>query len=333
MRILVTGSSGFIARFLIPALASNGHSVVGMDKRLPEAAFGDYFTFVHGNILDERKVMEAARGIDMIIHLAAEHQDFGVPEKLYYDVNVGGTKTLLKHAGLANIENFIFYSSVAVYGANTVPSHEDMPPCPSTPYGRSKLMAEEEVLQWSSAKKGRKTLVIRPAVIFGPYNYANMYRLISSIARRTYLKVGDGTNIKSVGYVENIVAATLFLLERLRPGFDVYNYADSPHLKSHEMASIIAGELDVRLPGIMLPKNLALALCLPFDLLARITRINLPITSARIKKFTTPTHHLADKIIRTGFTPPFKLQEGLKKMVNWYKVSESKNGRRLQAEP
>ena len=97
MNILVTGSSGFIARFLIPGLAAKGHTVVGIDKR-PGGAFGDHFRFVHGDILDDEAVDSAMPGIDLIIHLAAEHKDFGVPEALYYRVNVDGTEKLLQHA-------------------------------------------------------------------------------------------------------------------------------------------------------------------------------------------------------------------------------------------
>ena len=81
MNILVSGSSGFIARYLIPALVAEGHSVIGIDKR-PGPSYGGRFRFVHGNILDDRAVENAMDDVDLIIHLAAEHKDFGVPEAL-----------------------------------------------------------------------------------------------------------------------------------------------------------------------------------------------------------------------------------------------------------
>lgn len=329
MNILVTGSSGFIARFLILNLASRGHTIIGLDKREGTVDFGDYFTFIHGNILDEEIVKKAMPGVDMVTHLAAEHQDFGVPEKLYYEVNVKGTEILLKQAGENGIKDFVFYSSVAVYGDNQDPSHESLDPDPVSPYGKSKLMAEKAIEKWHKQDKERKVLIIRPAVIFGPYNYANMYKLISSIDKKRYINVGDGKNIKSVGYVENIADATLFLMDRLKPGIEVYNYADSPHLESCVIASLIAKALNVKLPRVKIPVVVALSLMYPFDLIATATNINLPITSYRINKFTTSTHHLADRIAKLGFIPRFTIEEGLKKMVAWYASSEMASHRKI----
>jgi len=55
-----------------------------------------------------------------------------------------------------------------------------------------------------------------------------MYRLIQSVAKRRYIGVGDGDNIKSIAYVENIGRGALFLMDRWRPGVETFNYADSP---------------------------------------------------------------------------------------------------------
>ena len=192
-----------------------------------------------------------------------------------------------------------------------------MKEAPANPYGESKYLAEICLRKWYDENNNRQVLVIRPAVLFGPYNYANMNRLISAIARKRYISIGDGQNIKSAGYIENIVAANLFLMERMGPGLEVYNYADAPHLKSREIAQIIADALHVKLSPINIPRKLAIILATPLDVCAKLTNINFPITSDRIKKFTSPTHHLAQKIVDAGFKAPYTLEEGLKKMVEW----------------
>jgi len=317
MNILVTGSSGFIARFLIPALAAKGHAVVGIDKRTGPA-FGDYFRFVHGNILDDGAVASAMSGADLIIHLAAEHKDFGVPEGLYYQVNVDGTEKLLQHASRHRIRNFIFFSSVAVYGDCPVPTNEAVAPAPDSPYGKSKLLAEQRIEAWAAHAAEHKGVIVRPTVIFGPYNYANMYRLIQSVARRRYVGVGDGANIKSVGYVENIAAAALFLMERMEPGIAIYNYADSPHMPTRDLIACIARSLRVKVPSLRIPTPLALACAFPLDLVAKATKKDLPLTAKRIAKFTNSTQHHADKILRAGFAPPYSLETGIQRMTAWY---------------
>lgn len=317
MNILVTGSSGFIARFLIPDLAAKGHAVIGIDKRIGPA-FGDYFRFVHGNILDDGAVASAMPGVDLIIHLAAEHKDFGVPESLYHQVNVDGTEKLLQHAARHQIRDFIFLSSVAVYGDSRVPTTEALAPAPDSPYGRSKLLAEQRIEAWAAQAPERKGVIVRPTVVFGPHNYANMYRLIQSVARRRYVGVGDGANIKSIGYVENIAAAAMFLMERMQPGVAIYNYADSPHMPTNDLIACIATNLRVKVPSLRIPKPLALACALPLDVIAKATKKDLPLTAKRIAKFTNSTHHQAEKILRAGFAPPYSLETGIQKTIAWY---------------
>ena len=321
MNILVTGSSGFIARFLIPALAASGHAVIGIDKRTGPA-FGGYFRFVRGNVLDDGAIDRAMPGVDLIVHLAAEHKDFGVPESLYYEVNVDGTEKLLQHASRHGISSFIFFSSVAVYGDSRVPTDETLAPAPDSPYGKSKLLAEQRILAWAAQAPERKAVIVRPTVIFGPYNYANMYRLIRSVARRRYVGVGDGANIKSIGYVENVAAAASFLMERMEPGVEVYNYADSPHMPTLDLIACIARSLGMKVPSLRIPRPLALACALPLDLLAKATKKDLPLTAKRIAKFTNSTHHQADKILRAGFAPPYALETGIQRTIAWYTANQ-----------
>jgi nucleoside-diphosphate-sugar epimerase len=323
MRIMVTGSSGFIARFLIPELAIKGHEIVGIDKR-QGPAFGDYFRFVLGNILDDRAVNTAMQRIELIVHLAAEHKDFGVSETLYHKVNVDGTSNLLRFAAQAGVREFVFFSSVAVYGERLIPTHEDLVPAPESAYGKTKLLAEEKIQEWASADHGRRAVIVRPTVIFGPHNYANMYRLIRSISKRRYIGVGGGNNTKSVGYVENVVAATLFLIARMKTGIEIYNYADSPHLTTRELVRCIADNLQVGVSLLNISKPVALAFARPLDLIAKTTGLDLPLTAKRIDKFTSSTHHLADKVRAIGYEAPYSIESGIGKTVAWYRESQAR---------
>lgn len=320
MKILVTGSSGFIASFLIPALYAVGYSVRGIDKREVCYDLGPDFEFVHGNILDDDKVNEAMEGVDAVIHLAAEHQDFGVSKELYYEVNGRGMECLLSAAVSEGVDKFVFYSSVAVYGARSEPTTEGLAPRPDNDYGKSKLLAEEKLRNWTAQDGRRSGIILRPTVIFGPRNLANMYRLISAIDRGRFLMIGDGSNIKSVGYVENLVSFTIYLLEKMQPGLKIFNYSDPPHMISRSLVAKIAQNLEKRLPRFSVPDWLAFGLGRGLDIVSRVTGRNLPITGARMKKFTTPTHHLAPAVDGTGFVRPFSLDEGLRRTIEWYRA-------------
>jgi nucleoside-diphosphate-sugar epimerase len=317
MRILATGSSGFIARFLIPQLLSMGHEVIGVDIRLGPQ-FGDGFHFIQGNILDPDILNGSMGPIDLVIHLAAEHKDFGVPDSLYHKVNVDGTVNLLRCATRCAVRKFLLFSSVAVYGTTSVPTYEGLMPSPDLPYGASKLLAERAVLEWTQVGGNRASIIIRPTVVFGPFNYANMYRLIQAVAKRRYITVGDGRNIKSVAYVENLTSATVFLIDRMKAGVDTFNYSDTPHFTTNELVRCIAGQLGLRVPLVRIPKALALTCALPFDALAKATGRDLPLTAKRIEKFTLATHHLAEKIRDQGYNQPYALEEGIHKTIEWY---------------
>jgi nucleoside-diphosphate-sugar epimerase len=130
--------------------------------------------------------------------------------------------------------------------------------------------------------------------------------------------IGNGRNIKSIGYVKNVAAATLFLIDRMRPGIEIYNYADSPHMTMRELVACIAKNLRVKVPSIRIPRPLALACAFPFDVVAKATRKDLPLTAKRIAKFTCPTHHEAEKIRRAGFIPPYSLEAGIGETIAWY---------------
>ncbi len=318
MNIAVTGSRGFIGGHLIPALSQAGHQVQGLDQavRPGELTHRD----VTGDILDPDKVLQALAGAETVIHLAAEHKDYGLTREDYYRTNQQGTRTMLECAGEAGISQFIFYSSVAVYGA-AQGADEDQVPQPENHYGASKLAAEAEVAAWAAENPSRRALIIRPTVVFGPENYANMYRLIDAICNGTFYWIGRGENIKSVAFVHNLVAATLFLLDRDQPGLQIYNYSDQPQMPMNQLVPIIAGLAGVKMPRLRVPYRLALAAGGLVQGLGRLTGRQYPLSLARVRKFHESTEYPAEKIRALGFVQPFTIEMGLEQTLAWRKTA------------
>jgi nucleoside-diphosphate-sugar epimerase len=320
--IFLTGNAGFIGKYLTTLLIGKGNSLRGIDIR-PRKDIVYGFTQVEGNILDGTIVCQSMKDIDTIIHLAAEHKDFGVTEADYFRVNEQGTKTLLEEATNTRIKKFIFYSSVAVYGAQSNTT-EETPPVPNNPYGASKLAAERLVTAWAKEDPSRTAIIIRPTVVFGPHSKANIFRLIRQVCDGRFLMVGNGANVKSIAYVRNLVDATIYLKEKCRNGLHVFNYADEPHLQTKDLVRLI-GTIAGRKPQrFYIPLSLAVAGGSGFDLLGKMTGIDFPINTARLKKFTMPTHHHAKKIRDFGFTPRFTIEEGLRQHIEWYKGGGAK---------
>jgi nucleoside-diphosphate-sugar epimerase len=297
--------------------------VINLDLEEPKSEYKSLY--IKGDIRIKKDVERAIKGnnITTIISLAAMHHDFGISELEYFETNEKGTEVICDVASEENINTIVFYSSVAVYGANVTPSYEGMLPNPNMPYGASKLAGEKILEKWASEKSSRRVLIIRPALVFGTNNTANMYKLIHQIDLGIYFHIGKANNVKSIAYVKNIVDATLFLLTKLAEGVSIYNYADEPHLTSKEIANTISKKLDKKIK-ITLPKQLGIILGLPFDLIIKVTGKNLPISSARVKKLATETYHLAEKVIDDGFNAKYSTQQGLEEMVEWYEKSNQK---------
>lgn len=315
-KILITGGSGFIGSHFHSVIPNR--NLVNLD--LNEPAFKYQSTFTKGDIRKEDDVRKAikGKGIKTILSLAAKHHDFGIGHDEYFDTNEEGTAVICKVSSEFNIKEIVFYSSVAVYGIREEISTEIMTPKPDSPYGASKLAGEKVLEKWAEEDSTRKVLIIRPTLVFGPNNMANMRNLIRQIDTGLYFHLGKADNIKSIAYVENLVSATLYLMERMKPGVSIYNYADEPQLSSREIGEIIAETLNKKI-RITVPKSLGIMMGIPFDALIKVTGKNLPISSARIKKLGTQTYHSAQKIFSEGFRPEFTTEEGIKKMVDWYK--------------
>ncbi|MBE0433497.1 NAD(P)-dependent oxidoreductase [candidate division WOR-3 bacterium] len=322
MRILVIGAAGFIGQFLARRLAEDGHAVVGLDVNPNPPSTRDMLEYRTGDLCAREDVLAAAKGADLIITLAAKHHDFGVSREEFFHVNETGTEILLEVAGSHGIKKLVFYSTVAVYGTRNEPSTEDMEPRPDSDYGASKYAGEILIYKWCNGDKHRSAVIIRPTVIFGPNNYANVYNLIDTIYKRKFIFVGKGDNIKSVAYVENLVDATLFLMDRMNPGIQIYNYSDEPQMTIEQIVETITGFLPHGIPKKKIPLWLVTSFGSIFDCLARITGRNYRITSARMKKFATSTHHRADKIRALGFRQRIDTKEGFRRMVEWYLATQ-----------
>ncbi len=317
--VLITGGSGFIGTHIISMFPNI--RFINADINAPKVEHSNCINYKADvrSESDMRPLFEKHR-FSCIFHLAAAHKDFGVEQEEYFGVNEGGTALVTRIAGEFGVKKIIFYSSVAVYGERNAPTTDFTSPHPTNDYGASKLAAENVLSQWYAQDESRTVIIIRPALVFGEGNVANMFRLIDQINRGRYFNVGKGENIKSIAYVKNLAEATIYLFTHQECGIHIYNYADQPHLKTSEIGLTIASALGKPKPK-SIPKGLLLMMAKPFDIIIKLSGKDLPISSMRVKKYGTQTFHQAQQVFADGFKPRFSTQEGLARMVAWYKES------------
>ena len=281
------------------------------------------------NDIDSLNQLAGAR---TIINLAAVHRDNIRPISRYDDVNVQGAKNVCKAACKHGINKIIFTSSVAIYGFAPADTDESGEPNYFNDYGRTKYLAEQIYKAWQKEDPESRTLVIvRPTVIFGEGNRGNVYNLFRQIASRRFVMVGNGLNIKSMAYVENVSAFLEYCL-LFKPGLHIYNYIDKPDFDMNALISgvrkVMFGKTNV---GLRLPGFIGIALGYFADLVAIIIRKPIALSSIRIKKFMGTTQ-FASSISNTDFVPPVSLTEGLTRTLRYEFLEDNSEKRTFETE-
>jgi len=318
MKAIVTGSSGFVGGYLVPGLKKTGIKVVGIDRVCPRNAKPD--EFINCDLCNLSAYGGVLSKDDVVFHLAAAKGDWGLLKIDYVKDNVTATEALLKSCDRAGTRKHIFFSTVAVYGPSKLPKDETSYFAPTIAYGRSKVDAERLYEKYIREHSDACIVVLRPSAIFGVNEppSTNIYRLIEAIRNGHFLMVGDGSALKSTSYIENTIAATLFLLNNLNIGISNYIYVDEPILTTRQLVMMICQSLGIPEPAGKIPLSIAQPIAVVADVIGALTRIDFPITAARIKKFCTPTNFTSQKIKADGFVPSVRIEDAINRTVQWH---------------
>ncbi|HEY7751573.1 MAG TPA: NAD(P)-dependent oxidoreductase, partial [Ignavibacteriaceae bacterium] len=166
MKYLITGGAGFLGINLVRYLHQKNHSVRSLD--IADFDYKDMLEkveIIKGDIRNKDAVEKSMQGIDIVIHTAAALPLYK-PEDIF-STDIDGTKNLLEAAERHKVQRFVHISSTAVYG---IPDHhpllEDDKLDGVGPYGKAKILAEEECLKFR--KRGMCVPILRPKSFIGP---------------------------------------------------------------------------------------------------------------------------------------------------------------------
>ncbi|MBL1407265.1 NAD-dependent epimerase/dehydratase family protein [Sphingobacterium faecale] len=313
MKIAIIGGSGFIGTNLIRLLVQNqDYELLNLDKS--QSTDFSYITRIV-DVLDEDGLTKTLNSVDLVVLLAAEHQDNVHPISLYYEVNVQGMRNVLSAMEKNEVKRLVFTSSVAVYGLDKDNPDESFSADPFNHYGRSKWEAELVLQEWYANHQDWNINIIRPTVVFGEGNRGNVFNLLNQIASNRFMMIGKGQNQKSMSYVGNVAAFISFLFQNNKCGYGVYNYVDKPDLTTHAIVYNTGRVLDKPISSLRIPYWIGMAGGYAFDILAFLTRRKFAISSVRVRKFCATTKYDATKVQRSGFEAPFTMEEGLERTL------------------
>ena len=291
MTISVTGSSGYIGGSLAEELES--HESVSKVRRIdrsPTSSIDERTIILDLARVSVGKLAEVLKGTDYLFHLAAARTDWGLSYAEYHHDNAVATKNLIDAAQQAGVTQWIYFGTVGVYGRS--------------------LFRAARSYGWNVG-------VIRPSAVFseGQPDNTNIFRLIEANRKRRFVLIGEGAQIKTTSYLQNTVDAAIWLfnrvMEAVTPEIQAFNYVDEPKLTTNQMVRIIRDELGIARPPLKVPRTMVEKPALFFDAIARVTGRDLPITSARIRKFSTATDFDASAIRKAGFAPRYSSIDAL----------------------
>jgi len=264
MKALVTGAAGFIGSTLTERLLADGADVVGID------CFTDYYPraikernlsgpLAHANF---RFVESRIQDVDLpallkdrthVFHLAAQagvRKSWGRDFAIYTVNNIEATQSLLEAAcGMTALERFVYSSSSSVYGDHTpMPMREDALPQPVSPYGVSKLAAEQLCYLYFS-NYGVPTVSLRYFTVYGPRQRPDMgfhKFLRATILGEPITLYGDGDQTRDFTFVSDAVGANVAAATRGVPG-RVYNIGGGSRVTVNEVLQMI-GRIAGRTP-------------------------------------------------------------------------------------
>lgn len=325
-RVLLTGATGFLGRYVAKELTARGTQLIGMVRKTSDRSSleGLDLPLVEADLTDPATLLSATAGMDAVIHLAAYYTFHGKPE-LYHKITVEGTRNLLDACVRNGVGRIIYCSTTEVIGpVENPPGSEDSPPKPQFEYGRSKLRAESLVKEY--ADRGLDFTILRPSGLYGPGNIDDVaFWFITSFAKNalpTRFIVGSGKSMIQFTHARDAAQAFRLALEKPEVASGkTYIIAERNGYSYEQVYGILAEICGRSPPRIHVPPLLAKAMIAPVEALNKLSgKENFMWHVSTVDSVTHHRCYSVEKAVRElGFDPQYDLRTGLRETVEWYR--------------
>jgi len=258
MKCVVTGAAGFIGSSICERLLQLGHEVIAIDsfvdyyprkikeKNLELSKSYKNFKFIEGDLL-ELDLPSVLTGAELIFHQAAQagvRASWGSTFSIYTDNNIRASQSLLEACKSdlvkPDLRKVVYASSSSLYGsAETLPTTELTLPRPVSPYGVSKLAAEQLMVLYTT-EFGVPTASLRYFTVYGPRQRPDMafHRLLkAALSGEEFTMFGDGEQTRDFTFISDIVDANISAAMSPAPSL-VYNIGGGNRISMNQVITI-----------------------------------------------------------------------------------------------
>lgn len=315
MRVTVTGASGFVGQAIVAELLSRQH-VVNAVVRLQNRQTSKLFRVIETIVKDIGPGTDwsaAVASADCVVHCAARTHVMKETEadavSAYRVVNVDGTRKLAEQAADAGVKRFVYLSSIKVNGEQTISeagftSKDHV--YPEGAYGITKWEAEQALHEISS-RTGLEVVIIRPPLIYGPGVKGNFLSMLRWLNRGLPLPLGAIHNQRSLIGLDNLIDMIVTCIEHPAAADQTFLVSDDEDLFTTELLRRIGNALGKPARLLPIPSSLlqfGANLVGKQDVAQRLLG-NLQVDISHTKQIL-------------GWTPPFSVDEELRKTADWY---------------
>ncbi len=324
-KILVTGATGFLGKYLVEQLLSGGYEVLALGRneeagrKLAEMGA----SFCKGDFTDKEGCSVYFDNVDYVIHAGALSTVWGSWDS-FYNTNVIGTRNICELCMEKNIKRMVYISSPSIYSGkvhrfdireNEYDSRNEL-----NYYIKSKIMSEEIVQKFQ--EEGLYTVVLRPRGLFGIGDTSLIPRILKANQKIGIPLFNKGKNYVDITCVENVAYAAMLCVQAENINGQVFNISNGEPMQFKEILELFMKSIEGKARYLKLPFNLVYGIASFLETIYRIFHINGEPALTRYTVCTlafSQTLNISKAKKLLGYEPKITIAEGITNYGKWWK--------------
>lgn len=321
--VLVTGATGFLGKYVIEELAEHGYQVraFGRNSKVGRSLENSSVSFFKGDLTKADDVLEACKGMDLVVHAGALSTIWGAWED-FYQANVLGTKYVLEACRQTGTQRLVYVSSPSIYATpkdqlaikeSDAPEENNL-----NNYIRSKLASEKLFKDYPDVP----SIILRPRGLFGIGDTSILPRVINLSQKIGIPLIGDGRQLMDMTCVENVALAIRLAIEAPEAKGEVYNITNGEPRAFRDLLEESLTGLDYPIKYRKIPASLLSGIASSIEFIYKTLNLKGEPPLTRYSYYLlrySQTLDISKAERELGYHPKISISEGIEQYVQDYR--------------